>query len=177
MKPLVSILIPASNAAEYIAATLKSAVAQTWPHREIIVVDDGSRDRTLGDREELQPRGVTVVTQSNQGRRRPATRRCMRAGRSFSGWTPTTCWRGEDRATDCGARTGRDPRRPVLAEWGRFMYRPDRAEFTPTALWSELSPADWLRLKLGNNLYMQTATWLVSRELTERRPVEYGAPR
>ena len=60
-----------------------------------------------------------------------------------------------------------DPRVLLSAEWGRFMYRPDRAEFTPTALWSELSPADWLRLKLGNNLYMQTATWLVSRELTE----------
>ena len=67
MKPLVSILIPAYNAAEYIAATLESAVAQTWPHREIIVVNDGSRDRTLEIARSFEPRGVTVVTQSNQG--------------------------------------------------------------------------------------------------------------
>ena len=46
MKPLVSILIPAYNAEKSIADTLRSAIAQTWPRKEIIVVDDGSRDRT-----------------------------------------------------------------------------------------------------------------------------------
>ena len=46
MKPLVSILIPAYNAEEWIADTLQSAIAQTWQRKEIIVVDDGSRDRT-----------------------------------------------------------------------------------------------------------------------------------
>jgi hypothetical protein len=37
----------------------------------------------------------------------------------------------------------------------------------PTALWCDLSPVEWLLRKLGQNVYMQTATWLVSRELTE----------
>ena len=46
MKPLVSILIPAYNAENWITYTLQSAVGQTWPHKEIIVVDDGSSDRT-----------------------------------------------------------------------------------------------------------------------------------
>jgi hypothetical protein len=34
-------------------------------------------------------------------------------------------------------------------------------------LWSDLSPVDWLIRKMGQNLHMQTATWLVSRELTK----------
>jgi len=34
-------------------------------------------------------------------------------------------------------------------------------------LWCDLSPADWLVRKLGQNVFMQTATWLVSRELSE----------
>ena len=46
MKPLVSILITAYNAENTIAYTLESAVAQTWRRKEIIVVDDGSTDRT-----------------------------------------------------------------------------------------------------------------------------------
>ena len=46
MKPLVSILIPAYNAEEWIGHTLQSALAQTWPRKEIIVLDDGSKDRT-----------------------------------------------------------------------------------------------------------------------------------
>ena len=47
MKPLVSILIPAYNAEAWISDTLRSAIAQTWEPKEIIVVDDGSTDRTL----------------------------------------------------------------------------------------------------------------------------------
>ena len=45
LKPLVSILIPAFNAQEWIADTLRSAIAQTWETKEIIVVDDGSSIR------------------------------------------------------------------------------------------------------------------------------------
>src|SRR5438067_1580342 len=41
MKPLVSILIPAYNAQDWLVDTLRSAVAQTWPHCEIIGDDDG----------------------------------------------------------------------------------------------------------------------------------------
>ena len=46
MKPLVSIVMPAYNAEEWIAESLQSAVTQTWQRKEIIVVDDGSTDRT-----------------------------------------------------------------------------------------------------------------------------------
>ncbi len=47
MPPLVSILIPAYNAERWIENTIKSALEQTWQRNEVIVVDDGSTDRTL----------------------------------------------------------------------------------------------------------------------------------
>ncbi|SHK79220.1 glycosyltransferase family 2 protein [Rhodothermus profundi] len=44
--PLVSILIPTFNRAGYLQTALESACAQTYPHLEIIVLDDASTDRT-----------------------------------------------------------------------------------------------------------------------------------
>ena len=45
-KPLVSIIIPTYNRAGIIGETLDSLLAQTYPHWECIVVDDGSEDNT-----------------------------------------------------------------------------------------------------------------------------------
>jgi glycosyltransferase involved in cell wall biosynthesis len=59
------------------------------------------------------------------------------------------------------------PRTLLSCAWGRFLYRHRRADFEPTALWCDLSPAEWLLRKVEHNIYMQTATWLVSRELAQ----------
>lgn len=44
---LISVLIPCYNAERWIAQAIESALAQTWLNKEIIVVDDGSTDRSL----------------------------------------------------------------------------------------------------------------------------------
>ncbi|REK22599.1 MAG: glycosyltransferase family 2 protein [Planctomycetota bacterium] len=43
---MISVLMPAYNAEEYIAEAIDSVVGQTYPHWELLVIDDGSTDST-----------------------------------------------------------------------------------------------------------------------------------
>lgn len=66
-KPIeVSAVIPAHNAAHTIERALRSALAQTAPLREILVIDDGSSDDTA-DRARNLGKNVRVIQQSNAG--------------------------------------------------------------------------------------------------------------
>lgn len=60
--PLVSVIMPAYNAARTIGATLASVLQQTAPDVELIVVDDGSTDGTARVLEELRGRILLIRT-------------------------------------------------------------------------------------------------------------------
>ena len=45
--PLVSILVPVYNVEKYIATCLDSLLAQSYPNIEIVLIDDGSPDRSI----------------------------------------------------------------------------------------------------------------------------------
>jgi glycosyltransferase involved in cell wall biosynthesis len=167
VKPLVSILIPAYNAEAWVADTIRSALAQTWPRKEIIVVDDGSRDATFAVARQFASAGVRVVSQPNAGAATARNHAFSLSQGGFIQWldaddllAPDKIERQMDAAAAAGQRT------LLSSAWGTFFYRPARTRFSPTALWADLPPADWLVCKLQHNLFMQTGTWLVSRELT-----------
>jgi glycosyltransferase involved in cell wall biosynthesis len=67
--PLVSVVIPAFNAAAHLGQTIASAAAQTYGTIEIIVVNDGSTDATEAIAVEFSARDsrIRVVNQSNAG--------------------------------------------------------------------------------------------------------------
>ena len=48
-KPLVSIIIPVYNGADYVAQAIESAINQTYQNIEIILVNDGSNDEGKTD--------------------------------------------------------------------------------------------------------------------------------
>src|SRR5687768_3539829 len=67
--PLVSVVVPAFNAASTLSSTLGSIANQTYRSLDIIVVDDGSTDGTAAIARHFclsEPR-LRVITQPNGG--------------------------------------------------------------------------------------------------------------
>jgi hypothetical protein len=65
--PLVSIIIPCFNDAVYIEQSVQSALDQTYENKEIIVVDDGSNQKTKAVLKRLEPKIDLFITQENKG--------------------------------------------------------------------------------------------------------------
>jgi glycosyltransferase involved in cell wall biosynthesis len=167
MKPLVSILVPAYNAEEWIADTIKSAIGQSWPRKEIIVVDDGSTDQTLAIARQFASKDVAIVKQINQGASAARNHALALSQGDYIQWLDADDLLSPEKvAKQMQAVDEMENTRTLLSsEWGYFSYRKNRAQFSPTSLWCDLSAVEWLLRKMRENLFMQTATWLTSRKL------------
>lgn len=169
MGETVSILIPAYNAEKWIGDTIRSAINQTWPDKEIIVVDDGSRDRTLQVARSFESGGVKVISQENQGACGARNTAYRYAQGDYIQWLDADDLLHPAKISE-QLRDGESGRNSLIlctSAFGTFFFRPHRAKFTPNPLWQDLKPVDWIATKFGENVWMNPTAWLVSRKLTD----------
>jgi glycosyltransferase involved in cell wall biosynthesis len=65
--PLVSVVMPAFNAARFIQRAIDSVLQQTYANIELIIIDDGSSDDTVPLLARLSAPNVTAISQENAG--------------------------------------------------------------------------------------------------------------
>jgi glycosyltransferase involved in cell wall biosynthesis len=169
MAALVSILIPAYNAEKFISHAIRSATTQTWERKEIIVVDDGSTDGTAEIARRFASKDVTVVSKQNEGAAATRNHAFELCQGDYIQWLDADDLLAPDKIERqlTALREGDTKWTLLSSSWGNFRYRPESAQFTPTSLWEDLTPVEWILEKMGHHLSMQTATWLTSRELAE----------
>jgi len=163
---MVSVLVPSYNSEPYLQECLESALAQTYPRVEIIVVDDGSTDSSLDIAKGFELRGVRVISQSNRGQ----------AGALNTAFDAST----GDYIQYLDADDVLDPRKIEIqvaklhegermavasGAWARFRCMVSEAVFKPERIWQDLAPVDWVVESWAGGGMMHVAAWLIPREV------------
>lgn len=166
--PLVSVLIPAYNAEETLGATVESVLGQTWSSVEVVVVDDGSQDRTAAVAEGYG--GARVVRQENRGAaaaRNEALRHASGAYVQFLDADDILAPRKiEAQVARLEAASGRTI---ATGPWSRFYGAepPDVVPATQPDFRDYDDPLDWLVQSWNGRGTMPPLAWLLPRAVVE----------
>lgn len=169
MPELISIIIPAYNAEPWIKETIESALSQTWSNKEVIVIDDGSSDKTLQIAKGYESKSLKVIAQENGGANVARNKALEFAQGDYIQWLDADDLLAPDKIERQMLEMKKlaNPRVLLTSSWARFYYRHTKARFVPDNLWQDLEPKEWLITKFSEHVWMNPATWLVSRKLAE----------
>jgi len=168
MTPLVSVIIPCYNAARWVGATIESALAQTWPRCEIIVVDDGSTDDSLAVARSFETRGVRVLTQPNLGAAAARNQALRTARGEFIQYLDADDLLAPDKiALQMTVLLKEPPDILGSGEWARFTDDPAEAKFSAYPNYRDMTGVEFLQIFYEKCAMMQPGAWLASRALID----------
>lgn len=167
--PLVSILIPCFNAEPWIRDTLRSALVQTWTNKEIIVVDDGSTDRSRDLVRGFLQHGIRLIEQENQGASAARNRALSEAQGDFIQFLDADDLLAPDKIEIQMKRLSAESADRIAAgAWGRFYDVQINTRFLEESVWTDLAPVDWLVTSWCGGGMMVTHSWLTPRTIIEK---------
>lgn len=143
--PLTSIIIPCYNAAAWLRESVESALAQTWPAIEVIVVDDGSADQSLAVARGFEVRGVRVATQANRGAAAARNHGLRLARGDFVMFLDADDLLSPEAIAAQHAALVRRPGGIALGMWSRFRQHPVEAVFAPRPGWHDSDSVAWIK--------------------------------
>ena len=166
MQPLVSICIPCHNAEKYVEEAIESVLNQTYKNIELIVVDDGSTDRSGEVLEKYRMKGVKVVTEKC-GSASKARNRALREARGeyikfFDADDIISPKMIEIQIAKLNGRTNA----VASSEWGRFYGDVSTFKSNPQSVWRDMEPTEWLVKALYDaRPMMQPGMFLIPRDI------------
>lgn len=165
-QPLVSICIPAYNAAHFIYDCINSLINQSYQNIEIIIVDDGSTDSTLAVIKGFTDFRLKLIEQENKGQCNAANRAFEASTGDYIKFFDADDILSEDFIKNQVERLNGRTNAVASASWGRF-YKNDINTFllNPEVVWRDKKPLEWLISSLNGVCMMQCALWLIPRRI------------
>jgi glycosyltransferase involved in cell wall biosynthesis len=162
--------MPCYNAEKYVGEAIESVLNQTYKNIELIVVNDGSTDRSGEVLEKYKAKGVKVLAEKCGNASRARNRAFREAKGEYVKFfdaddilSPEMVERQVERLT------GRQDA-VAMSEWGRF-YNDDIQTFrsNPQGVWKDSSAVNWLVEAIRDaQPMMQAGMFLIPRQLSKR---------
>lgn len=168
--PLVSIIIPVYNKAKFVDETLESALSQTYPHIELVLINDGSTDGSLEILETYKsefPDKIILIDQMNGG-----VSKATNAGIQASKGDYIQFLDADDLLSphkienQVSLLKGNHVALMASCEW--LNFRGDFSTFShlPYRIFGDFECGmDWLLCAWNHQEMMQPAAWLTHRDL------------
>src|SRR5262249_18716409 len=167
--PTVSVLIPCFNAEKYIGETLESVFRQTWPAIEVVVVDDGSSDRSAAVVRSFVRPGLHLIVQENRGQTAALNVCLAHASGDFVQYLDADDVIDPEKIERQAIRLMDHPRCIASSEWGRFCGSSQETKFDPEPVWGDFGPLDWLALSRAEGLGMMfPGLWLIPMHIVRK---------
>ncbi|HMG93398.1 MAG TPA: glycosyltransferase family 2 protein [Chryseolinea sp.] len=169
MKPVVSIIIPAYNAEAFIEQTIVSALNQTFPYKEIVVVDDGSSDATYSIAKSFAGSSVRVVTQTNRGAGAARNRGLDESQGDYVQYLDADDLLDPKKIEAQMQMVDKFGREFLYAgRWKLFYDDINKGNFSANDLWRDFDdPGHWLVTAWTKQIWMHPSAWLTPRSLID----------
>ncbi|HWA28487.1 MAG TPA: glycosyltransferase family A protein, partial [Lacunisphaera sp.] len=140
-----------------------------WPATEVIVINDGSKDRSLEIAQGFASRGVQVIDQPNRGASAARNHGLRVARGKFIQFLDADDVLAPDKiALQMQALAAAGPDMLASGSWGRFDRDPRRAVFATEAVAQARTAVEFLQLHYETGTMMQPGAWLAARSLLDR---------
>jgi glycosyltransferase involved in cell wall biosynthesis len=167
--PKVSIIIPLHNAEQWINKTLESARDQSWKDTEIIVVENGSTDRSFEIAKRFKSPKLTVVSIPQTTAAAARNHGLNLATGDYIQFLDADDLLSSDKIeSQLQLLSGHPEDCLVSCGWAKFTEDPENAIFRPQEVWGDFDPVTWLLKSLTGGGMMQTACWLTPRRLIDQ---------
>jgi len=164
----VSVIIPARNAGLWLRETIDSVLQQTWKNLELLIVDDRSEDSTSEIVRSFTDARVRLLEGPGRG---AAAARNIGLAEARGAWLmfldADDLLSSEKIERQLHALQGR-PSCIASCGWAHFVIRSDNLQLRPERCWRETMPLAWLQSSLSGGGMMQTACWMISRQIADR---------
>lgn len=168
--PLVSLIIPAYNAANWIEEAIRSGLKQTWSDVEVLVVDDGSTDETAALAAATLDQRVRVIRQENRGQSAAINRGVLESRGAYVKILDADDWINPEHLESQLLSLAHTKECVSSCGWGYFVHSPVEATRREEQADRDYdNPLEWLVDSLEKDEGMMGGwKWLIPRTVWER---------